>query len=75
MQALFGELRKRGTKTDASANGACFGSLLLSHKTISGQQRSYVAGSVAMLSESENPEEWSYAVCYVAMPSQSTVLK
>ena len=29
----------------------CFRSLLLSHKTISGQQRSYVARSVAMQSE------------------------
>ena len=28
-----------------------------------------------MPSESENPYEWSYVACSVAMPSQSTVLK
>jgi hypothetical protein len=48
---LLLELSKRGTKNPPSASGACFRSLLLSHHTKSGQQRSYVARSVAMQSE------------------------
>ena len=44
----------------------CFRSLLLSHKTISGQQRSYVARSVAMQSECNLNSSERGVLCRIA---------